>query len=509
MTGPLVIAVDASTTGTKALVVAADGTVVARARCDYAMSTPALGHYEQDARDWVTATHRAIAEAVAALDDAGRRRVAAVCVTPPRQTFVLCGADGTPRRPAILWLDSRATEQVARLGSERVHALSGMVPDVTPSLYKVAWLAEHEPDTLAGADRVAGVHAYLAHAFTGAWLDSRATADSMGLFDMAALDFCDELLDAGGVRRDQLPGLVDAGSVMADVTREVAHGWGLPGPIPLVAGCGDGQAAGLGAGATRPDEAYLNMGTAVVAGVHSATYRHGRVYRTDAAGLPGQYVLEVVQNSGAYLAGWFRSELGDPALKGAPDPALEAAAASVPAGCDGLLTLPYWNAAQSPHWDPQARGAFVGLAGTHGRAHLYRSILEGVSLETARNLRALEADTGTPLASIRVMGGGQRSPLWRAIMTACIGVPLVACDDEASALGAAALAMAAVTSASGSATDAEVAACARGMARLGDVTEPDPELVEAYAGVGALQGELYGRLAGLFGRLASQAGLAR
>ncbi|WP_342372297.1 FGGY family carbohydrate kinase [Propioniciclava soli] len=492
---PLVLAVDSSTTGTKALVVEADGTVVARGRAEFGMANPRKDHYEQDAADWVTAADTAIGEAVAALDDADRHRVAALCVTPQRQTFVLCDADGTPRRPAILWLDGRAADQVARLGTDRVHQLSGMVPDVTPSLYKLAWLAEHESDALAAAERVAGVHAYLTHAFTGEWLDSRATADSLGLFDMAALDWAPELLDAAGVRPDQLPGLVDAAAVMAPVKPDVARRWGLPGPIPMVAGCGDGQAAGLGAAATRPDEGYLNLGTAVVAGVHAEAYRHGAVYRTDAAGLPGQYVLEVVQNSGAYLAGWFRTELGDPALHGAPDPALEAAASALPAGADGLLTLPYWNAVQSPHWDPRARGAMVGFAGNHGRAAMYRSVLEGICLETGRNLRALAEATGTPLSSIRIMGGGQRSELWRTIMANCVGVPLVACTEaEVSALGAAAMAMAA-------ATDADVASCARAMGRLGEVTEPDPALVARYAEIGAVQGELYDRLRDVFGRL--------
>lgn len=493
--GPLVIAVDSSTTATKALVVDPAGAVLAQGRAEYEMVTPARDHYEQDAAAWVSAAHEAIGEAVAALDVSDRRRVTALGVTPQRQTFVLCAADGTPRRPAILWLDGRAADQVERLGSPRIHELSGMVPDVTPSLYKLAWLADHEPDALANADRVAGVHAYLAHAFTGEWVDSRGTADSLGLFDMARLEWSDELLGLAGVARDQLPRLVDPGGVLGEVRTEVARGWGLPGSISMIAGCGDGQAAGLGAGVTRPDEGYLNLGTAVVAGVHSPTYRWGRSYRTDAAGLPGQYVLEVVQNSGAYLAGWFRAELGDPSLQGAPDANLEAAAAGVAPGCDGLLTLPYWNAVQSPYWDPRARGAMIGFAGTHTRAAMYRSVLEGISLETGRNLRALTADTGTPLTTLRIMGGGQRSDLWRTILAACVGVPLETCaSEEVSALGAAAMAMAAVTG-------EPVDETARAMARPGDVTEPDADLVARYQEVGAVQGELYGRLADLFGRL--------
>lgn len=492
---PLVIAVDSSTTATKALVVDTSGSILAEGRASHQMIQGTAGFYEQDARDWVHGTRDAVRDALQALPHADRNRIEAICLTPQRQTFVLCDDDGAPLRNGILWLDSRARDQVARLGSRDVHRLSGMVPDVTPSIYKLAWLADNEPETLAGADRVAGVHAYLVHELTGEWMDSRATADSMGLFDMENLTWADDLLNLAGVKRGQLPTLADPVSILGQLRREVMEEWGLSRRISVVASCGDGQAAGLGAGVTRPDEGYLNLGTAVVAGVHSPDYRWGHAYRTDAAGIPGQFVLEVVQNSGAYLAGWFRTELGDPALGGAPDESLERAAADVPAGSEGLLTLPYWNAVQSPHWDPHARGAMIGFAGSHGRAAMYRSVLEGISLEAARNIRALEADTGTDLTVLRIMGGGQRSELWRTILAACVGVPLEVCAaDEVTALGAAAMALSAITR-------DDVATVARRLAGVSDVTEPDPELVARYGEIGAVQNEIYSRISDLFPRL--------
>ena len=488
----LVIAVDSSTTATKALVVDAEGAVVASGRAEIPLSTPGADLYEHDPVDWWLSTNSAVGDAIAQLSADQRRRVAALCITPQRQSFALLDADGVAVRPGILWLDGRATAEVAELGSEEVHALSGFQPDVTPSLYKIAWLSRHEPEAVARAVRLTGVHGYLAHALTGRWVDSVATADSLGLYDMASLSFSPRLTELAGLRADQLPDLCPAGSPMGEVTHDILAAWGLPGPVTVVAGCGDGQAAGLGAGATRTDEAYLNLGTAVVAGVHSDTYRYGSVYRTDAAGLPGQYVLEVVQNSGAYLAGWFRSELGDPALRGALDPGLEAAAAAVPAGCGGLVALPYWNAVQSPYWDPIARGAFVGLSGIHGRAHLYRALLEGISLETARNLRGLQEDTGVPLTSVRVMGGGQRSDLWRHIVADATGLPLTTCDiDEVSAMGAAAQAIAYIT---GDPLDDT----ARRLAKLGAVTEPDETAHAIYEELSAIQEDVYERLSPTF-----------
>lgn len=497
--GPLVLAVDTSTTATKAAVIDSAGAVLSMGRSDIPLYTPAAGFYEHDPRDWWRTTDEAVRAALAQLGGVDRSRVAAMCVTPQRQSFGLFRSDGEPIRRGPLWLDSRAVDQVGRYGSEAVHILSGMPPDVTPSLYKLAWLKENEPQLLGAADKVVGVHGYVAYCLTGEWLDSTATADSLGLFDMARLEFADALLEIAGVSKDQMAGLVHAGSVMGEIRAGLAESWGLSGPIPLVAGCGDGQAAGLGAGAVSPDEAYLNMGTAIVMGVHSPTYQHGTVYRTDVAGLPGHYVLEAVQNSGAYLAGWFRENLGDPALGGEPDPQLDRQAASAGIGAAGLVVLPYWNAVQSPHWDPLARGAIVGLTGGHDRGHVYRAILEGLSLEAARNLRGMEQDAGTAISQVRVMGGGQRSPLWRQIMTDAIGIPLVSCEAaEISALGAATMAMS-VTGAHGAMPD--IARSAREMARQGDVYEPDPAAHRQYLEIGEIQGELYAGLKHLFPRL--------
>ncbi|MEL4356809.1 MULTISPECIES: xylulokinase [unclassified Luteococcus] len=496
-TTPLVIGVDSSTTSTKALVVDATGQVLAQASRPVAMLTPGMDRYEQDPREWWSSTRDAIREAVGQLAEPERKRIRAMAITPQRQSFALVDEAGEPIRPGILWLDGRASEQVARIGSEDVHRLSGFQPDVTPSIYKIAWLHDHEPENLASASKVTGVHGYLVHAMTGQWLDSVATADSLGLFDMGALQWSDQLIQAAGLRRDQLPDLVPPGEVLADLLPEVAAGFGLPGPVPLIACCGDGQAAGLGCGAVRPDEAYLNMGTAVVAGVHCPEYRTADVYRTDAAGLPRHYVLEVVHNSGAYLAGWFRSQLGDPALEGKPDPALDAAAAAVPIGCGGLSVLPYWNAVQSPEWDPLAKGAIVGVAGSHGRPEIYRAILEGLSVAVARNLVGLQESTGTPLTSVRVMGGGQRSPLWRQMMADALGLPLTLCEtEEVSALGAAVMAMAHLG------VHGSMAETALAMCHLGEVVQPNLAAHEVYRELAEIQEGLYPALRETFRRQA-------
>lgn len=487
---PLVIAIDSSTTSTKAIVVDTTGRILALGKQGIDLLSPQQGFGEHDPRQWWTSTRDAIGQALSQLTPVDRQRVQALGITHQRESFAPFAADGAPVRHGILWLDIRATEQVERYGSAEIHALSGRPADVTPGLYKMAWLKEHEPQSLEKADKITTVSGYLTFCLTGQWADSAACADSLGLSNIRTLDYDDGLLSIAGVRREQMADLVKPGQSLGRLRSELAQEWGIE-EIPVTAGCGDGQAAGVGAAAVSPDIAFLNMGTAVVAGVPSQEYRYEKLFRTEAAGVPDTYILELVQNSGAYLSSWFRQALGRPELAGAPDPELEALAAARAPGSGGLVTMPYWGGVQSPHWDPIARGGIVGWRGTHGKGSMYRSILEGTSLEMARSLRKLESSTRVALKEIRGMGGGMRSPLWRQIMTDAIGLPITSCkEEEISALGAAVIAMAST----GVFGDTEVATAASHMCHVTDVTEPNMDNHEIYTELSAIQDRLYGDL---------------
>jgi xylulokinase len=491
----LVLAVDCSTTASKAVVFDRGGRVVAAATRPLELSRPHPAWHEQDARQWWTATQDALREAISAVRDPAR--IAASCLTHQRETFVCLDADDVPLRPAVLWLDSRAGAEIAELGSARVHELSGKPPDTTPALYKLAWLRRHEPELLAGACRVGDVHAYLARQLTGRWASSTASADSLGLFDLRASTWSAELLETAGVRLDQLPELVPPGELIAALDPDVARDLGLPGPIPLIAGLGDGQAAGLGADVTGPGVGYLNLGTSMVMGVASTEYLTDPAFRTLAAAVPGTYTLETVLNAASYLTSWFRQNFGDPAHASAPDPALEAAAAAVPPGCEGLLTLPYWNCAQTPYWDPDARGATVGWQPRHTPAHLYRSILEGVGYELRLHLAGVEAATGRRIELLRAMGGGSRSPLWVELIADITQRPVQLCDGaEISARGAAVLAVAA------SGDRPPLARAASAMAAFGRTVQPRPATAARYDQMFAVHRQIYPALRDVFTQLA-------
>ena len=488
MQDPLVIAIDTSTTSTKAIIVDALGKVLAQGKREFPLANPQTSFYEHNPLDWWNTTDEAITEAISILTDAQKRRIVAMGITHQRETFAPFDAEGNPLRSGIIWMDGRATAQIHKYGTPEIHALSGKPADITPALYKMAWVKENQPGLLERAHKVVDVHCYVVFKLTGLWTSSVACADSLGLFDIAKQDYDASLLEIAGVRRDQMADLKKPGEVIAEINPEITQRWGLSQTIPLVAGMGDGQAAGVGAAAVDANTMYLNLGTAVVAGVHGPEYRYGKAYRTLAAGIPDWYDFELLVSSGAFLTTWFREALGDPALGAKVDPKLEADAAQVPVGCLGLITMPYWNAVQTPHWDPLARGAVVGWRGIHKRAHMYRSIFEAIGIEMRLGLEGLEADTGNKITSIISMGGGNRSKLWRQIMTDAMGVPITACtEDEISAMGAAVAAMS-ITGVHG---EPDMAEYARKMASYSDTTEPDMGNYQLYGELAEIQSQIY------------------
>lgn len=484
MTSPLVIAVDCSTTAAKAIVVDAEGRLVGSGSHALETKSPAPHWFEQQAPDWWTATDRAITMALNDIGDAGA--VAAICVTHQRETFVCLDEAGAPLRPAILWMDGRADVEVRRYGTERVELLSGKPADITPGLYKLLWLRDHEPDTMARCHRVADVHSYLVHAMTGRWVSSLASTDPLALIDQSTGDYSDELLALAGLRREQLPELVPTGTSLGRLRTDVADRWGLNRDVVVVAGTGDGQAAGVGLAVTDPGAAYLVLGTAVVIGSETVSYLPSRAYRSMVSAIPGQTTVETFSASGTYLPTWFRQEFGDPDLAGAPDPQLERAAAALPVGSEKLLTLPYWNAAQTPYWDTQASGMTMGWRGCHTRAHFYRSLLEGIAFELRLQLDGLEQARGARVDVLRAMGGGARSALWTQILADVFGRPLEVCaSGEVSALGAAAIALTAI----GRYPTLPDAAAA--VARIDAVVEPRTTAVAEYARLRTVYERMY------------------
>jgi len=441
------LGIDCSTTAAKVIAWDRFGEARAEGRAPISLENKGPDAWEQDASTFLTATFAASRACLAALGEAKTKKVCAICVTHQRETFVVTDPKGEPLHPALVWMDTRCRKEVAEIaakhGASRLHQISGKYPCTTPSLYKLVYLLRRGARHLASADvRVLDVHALLAYRLTGRLVTSVASADPMGLIDMAARDWSDEILSLAGLSRKNVPELAEPGEVMGFVTAEAARELGVLSGIPVVAGAGDGQAAALGAGITGPSACYLNLGTAIVSGVVSPKYRIDQAFRTMMAANPGAFLYETDLKGGTFTLSWLATR-----LCGASESdvsrvlgALERESEGIGPGAGGLVAVPYWNGVMNPYWDDDAAGLFVGLTGEHGAAHLYRAIVEGLALEQRLHTEGVERAAGA-IDEMRIMGGGSRSELFCKILADVLGKPIVrAGTSEATSLGAGILA---------------------------------------------------------------------
>jgi sugar (pentulose or hexulose) kinase len=472
-TPDLVIGLDCSTTACKAVVWDTLGSALAQGRAPLEMRMPQAGWHEQPAGVWWESAARALREAAAQVDPA---RLAGMSISAQRETLVTVDAAGNPLHDAFLWMDERCASLLPEIdalyGRERIHAETGKPLSANLSLGKLYWLRQNQPELFAKIGWVLDVHAYVAQRLTGRFATAWGCADPMGLFDMRSNRWNASLIDSLGLRLEQFPEALRSGARIGGLLPVAADACGLPAGLPLFAGLGDGQAAGLGVGAAQAGESYLNLGTAVVSGTYSERYLTDPAFRTMYGGVPGTYMFETVLLGGTYTINWFIDHFaGLPADADNPPVAvLEAAAAEVPPGALGLMLVPYWNSAMNPYWDASASGIVVGWRGVHQRQHLYRAILEGIAFEQRLHTSGVEDALRQPIKRFIAVGGGARSPLWRQIIADITGRPVYRADaPEASALGAGILA------AAGAGLFASVPDAAAAMTRIAeDYHQPDP-----------------------------------
>ena len=478
-TEPVYIGVDSSTTATKAIVWAADGTALAEGRAGIPLSRPGRGRYEQRPQDWWGGLCTAMHAALAGIDPA---RVAAVSMANQRETVAALDAQMQPIRPALVWSDERGREQVAQVaaspGAAFVHDATGKPVELCPALYRILWLRDEEPETYARTAHFVDVQGYLNWALTGQLVTSWASGDPFGLLDMRRFAWHTALIERLGLRPGLFAPLVPPGTQVGRVSAVASASCGLAEGTPVVAGGGDGQVAGLGARALRPGRAYCNLGTAVVAGVQVDRYLADPAFRTMTSCVPGAYICETLLRTGTSLVTWFVEHFGPDGprdLGQSPEELMEAEAARISPGCEGLILLPHWNAAATPHWDTLARGAVVGWTPAHGKAHFYRSVLEGVAMELRLTIDGIARVTDEPISQIVITGGGSRSPLWRQIIADVTGRPIIRmASAELSSLGAGILA------ATGVGAFRDLRSAAEAMSRDIETIAPDPARQELY-----------------------------
>lgn len=484
-----VIGMDSSTQSVKAVAWTPDGTPVAEGRAPHAISTPHPLKAEQNADDWWTAACAAL-QALTAQIDPGQ--VEGIAISNQRETMVLLDADDRPLAPATLWLDRRAKDTVRPFaddfGAERLHSITGKPIDVIPCVYRLKHCRDHAPELLAATRKIASVHDWLTLHLTGKTASSWTSADPFGLFDITSKTWSAELMDYLGLSLDLLPELYRPGSPVGRVTSAAAALTGLRAGTPVFAGGGDGQCAGLGVNVIAPGAVYLNLGTAVVGGGWSRTKALSRSWRTLVSPDGEGFLLEHCQRGGAYFVNWlldaFAGGRGDPAIFAR----LEAEAAGLGVGSGGVMACSYLMGVMDPHWDENAKAAFVGLGPEVAMGHLYRAALEAITLEFTRSLSEMRA-SGVRAERIFVIGGGAQSHVWRQMVSDATGLPVIrSLSNEASALGAG------IAAAVGAGWHDSFAAAAACMSRVAEEFLPDTAVARAWAELSGRQGLIYERL---------------
>ncbi len=489
-TKDLVVGIDSSTTATKAIAWTRKGKFVAEGRCSIELLNPNPGHFEQNAKDWWESTAKALSDLTGKIDASS---IAAVAISNQRETFCVFDEDANPLLPGSIWLDERATPQqksfAAKFGAEKIRSLSGKPVDVIVPLYRMLWIAEHHPEIVPRIRHFADVNCYIVRHLTGHWATSLASADPMGMVDMETGRWSEELLAAAGIDPTIMPDLFQPGAVIGPVTSEAAMLTGLPEGIPVVAGGGDGQCAATGTGTVEPGIAYMNLGTALVAGCYSKDYAHSQAFRTEFAVADAGYIYETLLKAGTFLIDWMTEQMAQVKKEDqvAFLTALEEDARQSPIGAGGVMLLPYWQGSMTPNWDSDARGVIAGLSGSTQTGDIYRALLEGLALDTAQALDKARIATGRRFSRIVAIGGGSSSDLFLTIMADALNVQVLRADvREASSLGAA---MAAACGAGWYPTLSEASIAMKG--EIVKTVEPNPERVERYKELRKLYEQLW------------------
>ncbi len=436
----LLVGIDLGTTGCKAAVYDERGALRGEGYLEYGLITLSPTMIEQDPEAWWRLTCRAIGLALDAAE-VNRSEVAAIAVSSQGISFVCLDEAGRPLGNAINWLDGRATAEceaiLARFDAGMLFALTGKRAAPFYVLPKLLWLRKHRPDTWARTRTVLMGHDYLLYRLSGARITDHSMAGGTLLYDLQALDWSSALLDTFEIPRAWLPELRWAGTAVGALLPDVALELGLSPDVVVVTGGQDQKCAALGAG-IRDGVATLSLGTAsAIVQVMNAPHTDPQMRIPTFTFLQrGRWVLEGVISTGAGSLRWHRDTLA----AGTTYTELDAEAAAVPRGSEGVQFYPHLTGAASPHWRPEVRAAFEGLSLASTRGHLTRALLEGVAYEMRANLEITQDLAGRVDEAI-VFGGGAKSPLWRAIIGDVLGLPLAWTPNvETASLGAAMLA---------------------------------------------------------------------
>jgi xylulokinase len=477
------IGLDLGTSGLRALLADEAGVIVATADAAYSVSTPHSGWSEQDPSDWVEACKTVMA----ALKETHPIEVSAVRgigLSGHMHGATLVDTKGQVLRPCILWNDTRSAVQAAVLDeTPNVRGLSGNIVFPGFTAPKLKWVEENEPEIFAKIAKVLLPKDYLRYWLTGDYVGDMSDSAGTSWLDVGKREWSEELLDAGHMRLEQMPRLVEGSESSGTVRAQLRADWGMDGPVTVAGGGGDNAVAACGVGCFRDGDGFVSLGTSGVllaaknsfapdpeTAVHTfchavpdTWYQMGVILAaTDCL----NWLSRVTGRSQAELAGMMGSEISEPST---------------------TMFLPYLSGERTPHNDSAVRGSFVGLDVATSPKDLTQAVMEGVSFALRDNLDALKA-TGTNLSRILAIGGGTKSRFWLETLATTLNLPLDLPEkgDFGAALGAARLAIASDTKA-----DLSTIMTAP---KVVDTVEPRADLVDRYSETHARYRALYPNL---------------
>jgi xylulokinase len=438
----LVLGIDSSTTATKAILAEEDGGVRGVASASYDYEIPQPQWTEQDPGLWWDGTIAAVRQVLGATGVAGAE-IDAVGLTGQMHGSVLLDSGGEVVRPAILWNDQRTERECDEIrdlvGRDRLIQITGNDALTGFTAPKLLWVQRHEPENWSRVRHVLLPKDYVRLRLTGDHAIDVADGSGTILFDLAKRTWSPDVLGALDLDPALFPPTFEGPQVTGVVSPEAAQLTGLRPGTPVVAGGGDQSANAVGVGAVAPGVLALSLGTSgvVFATTDGPSVEAGGRVHAFCHAVPGRWHMMGVMLSAAGSLRWLRDAL-------APNQTFDSlveGAAQVPAGSEGLLFLPYLTGERTPHPDPLARGAFVGLTVSHDLRHLTRAVLEGVAFGLRDGLDLMIGSGMVRPDQVRASGGGTRSSLWRQILADVLEAEIATVPtEEGAAYGAALLA---------------------------------------------------------------------
>ncbi len=445
------LGIDLGTSAVKCILVDHSGKVKGSHNVEYALSQPFPGWAEQQPEDWWEATKSCIPELLKKTSVSGEE-VKGIGLSGQMHGSVFLDKQLQVIRPALLWCDQRTSEQCEwiekTIGMEKLGELTGNKALTGFTAPKIIWLRDHEPHHYKRVAHLMLPKDYVRLQLTNAFGMDVADASGTLLLDVAHRKWSQEVVEQLSIPMDWLPPLFESNEIAGHLQKNIAERLGLIEGIPVVAGGGDQACGAVGVGVVQKGIASVALGTSGVVFVHDEKYEVDDLYRLHSFchGVPGKWHrMGVMLSAGGALQWWknhFAHEELEQASKNNKDvyEILTELAETAPIGSEGLLFAPYLTGERTPHPDPKARGAFIGLNLRHSKAHLTRSILEGITFGLRDSLELIKA-SGVEIHELRVNGGGAKSLFWRQMIADIFGYPVVTVNStDGPAYGAAVMA---------------------------------------------------------------------